>query len=72
MWASSSTSAIWELAGEDGVEVHLLERGAPVLDGATRDDFELADLLRGARSAVRLDEADDDVGAAVDAAGGLR
>ena len=52
-------------AGEDRVDVHLLEARAPVLDRPARDDLEVADLLGGLRAAVRLDEADDDVGAAL-------
>ena len=52
------------LAGEHGVEVHLLERGAAVLHRAPRDDREVAELARGARPAVGLDVADDHVRAA--------
>ena len=55
----------------DGVDVHLLERRVPVLDGAPRDDLEIPDLLGGARPAVRLDEADDDIGAPLVAAPAL-
>lgn len=51
------------MAGDDGVNVHLLE-----LDGAVRDDFEgdlfeVADLGEGFLAAVGFDEANDDVGA---------
>ena len=63
VWASSSTSATVGRAGEDGVEVHLLERRAPVLDRAAGDDLEVAELVGGVGPAVGLDEADDDVGA---------
>ena len=56
---------------EDRIDVHLLERRALVLDHLPRDDLEVADLLRGARTAVRLDEADDDVRAAALAAPAL-
>ena len=52
--------------GEDGVDVHLLERrcrGTRSLPAG--NDLEVADLLRGVRPAVGLDEADDDVGAAI-------
>ena len=45
------------LAGEDRVDVHLLERRAAVLEPPARDDLEVADLLGGARPAVGLDEA---------------
>ena len=51
-------------AREDRVDVHLLERRALVLDHLAGDDLEVADLLGGGRATVRLDEADDDVGAA--------
>ena len=44
------------LTREDRVDVHLLER-RPILDGASRDDLEVADLLGGLLAAVRLDEA---------------
>ena len=54
-------------AGDDRVDVHLLERRAAVLDACARHDLEAADLLGGLRAAVRLDEADDDVGAALGA-----
>ena len=37
----------------------------PVVDAAAGDDLEVADLLGGPGPAVRLDEADDDVGAAI-------
>ena len=57
--------------GEDRVDVHLLERRAAVLDRPPRHDLEVADLLRGARAAVRLDEADHDVGAALPPAAAL-
>ena len=63
--ASSSTSATLRTAGEDRVDVHLLEFGAAVLDPAAGHDLEVAELLRGARPAVGLDEADDHVGAAL-------
>ncbi len=63
VWASSSTSATVGPAGEDGVEVHLLERRAAVLDRAAGDDLEIAELGLGPRAAVGLDVADDDVGA---------
>ena len=58
-------------ACEDRVDVHLLERRAAVVDRAARDDLEVADLRGGLLSPVRLDDADDDVGAAVPAAAAL-
>ena len=60
------------LAGEDRVDVHLLERRAAVLDRSPRDDLEVADLLGGLRPAVGLDEADDDVGRRARAGAGPR
>ena len=51
--------------GEHRVEVHLLELRAAVLDLPAGDDLEIADLLGGAGSTVRLDDADDDIGATV-------
>ena len=51
------------MAGEHGVEVHLLEAGSPVLDDFAGDDLEAVDQLLGERATVALDEADDDVGA---------
>ena len=53
------------LAGQDRVDVHLLECAFPILEAAARHDLEVGDLLRGLCAAVRLDEPDDDVGAAV-------
>ena len=48
-------------AGEDRVDVHLLELLASVLDGLARDDLEVTDLGCGVRAAVELDKADHDV-----------
>ena len=48
-------------AGDDGVEVHLLERLAFVLDAPARNDFEAAQQRFGFLAAVGLDDADDDV-----------
>jgi hypothetical protein len=56
------------MAGEHGVEVHLLERGAPVGQPGPRDDLKVVDLLGRVRAAVGLDERDDHVGAALAAA----
>ncbi len=50
-------------AGEDGVEVHLGQRRPPVGDGQARDHRQVADLVGGLLPPVRLDEADDHVGA---------
>ena len=52
-------------ARDDRVDVHLLERRAPVLDRRPRHDLEAVELGGGLRAAVGLDEADDDVGAAL-------
>ena len=50
-------------AGDDGVDVHLLEprRGTSITRRGI--DLEAVDLLGGVRPAVRLDEPDDDIGA---------
>ena len=50
-------------AGEHGVEVHLLQHDAAVLDPAARHLLQLADLGDGLRPAVGLDEADHHVDA---------
>ena len=55
---------------EDGVEVHLVEPGVAA-DGPPRHDLELRDELGGLRAAVRLDETDHHVGAALLATAGL-
>ena len=52
-------------AGEDGVEVHLLEHPALVVDPAARDHLEAADQRLGLGAAVGLDDADHDVDAVV-------
>ena len=51
-------------AGKHRRQVHLLESRAAVLDDLAGNDFKVADLLGRAGPAVRLDKADDDVGAA--------
>ena len=56
---------------QDGVDVHLVERRVAVLECAPWDDLEVTDLLGGARAAVGLDEADDDIGASLVAAPAL-
>ena len=58
-------------AGEEGVDVHLLERCAAVLDDRTWDDLEVADLRECLRASVGLDDADDDVRASIPAAPAL-
>jgi hypothetical protein len=59
------------LAGEDGVDVHLFQRRPAVLDRPALDDLEPVDLLRGPRTPVRLDVADDDIPAPLEAAATL-
>src|SRR5580698_2926346 len=54
--------------GQHGVEVHFLELGAAVGDPGPGDNLQVADLLGSVRAAMRLDVADDDVGAALDTA----
>ena len=48
-------------AGDDGVEVHLLEPLALVFDAPARDDLEPFEQRLGLLAAVGLDDADDDV-----------
>ena len=48
----------------DGVDVHLLEHGAAVLDPAARHDLEVLHLRLGLGAAIGLDDADNDVEAA--------
>jgi len=55
-------------AGEDGVDIHLGEEGALVVDLAARDLFEAGGELGGAGAAMGFDKADDDVFAAATAA----
>ena len=52
-------------AGQHRVEVHLLERRAPVGDPGPRDDLQAVDQRGGVLPPVRLHERDDDVGAAL-------
>ena len=49
------------LARDDGVEIHLLEPLAPVLDAPARNDLEPVQQRFGFLAAVRLHDADDDV-----------
>ena len=55
------------MAGQDRVQVHLLEGRAAVGQRGPRDDLQVADLLEGVLAAVRLDVGDDHVGAALPA-----
>ncbi len=48
---------------EDGLEIHLFEDHAPVLDAAPRDDRQILQPRFGVGAAVRLDEADHDIDA---------
>jgi hypothetical protein len=50
-------------AGEHGVEVHLIEAGAPIVDDASGDDLEVVTPLLRKWAPVAFDEADGDVGA---------
>ena len=59
------------MAGQDRVDVHLLERAPPILEASARHHLEVGDLLRGLRAAMGLDEPDHHVGAAVVAAPAL-
>ena len=65
VWASSSMMRDGRLAGDDRVGVHLLDDDAAVRDPAPGQDLQPVEQLHGVRPAVRLDEADDDVGAAL-------
>src|SRR6185437_11763586 len=48
---------------EDRVEIHLLEDAAPIFDLSARDDFEPGEQRLRFLAAMRLDDADDDIGA---------
>src|SRR5207248_10651845 len=52
---------------EDGVEVHLGELVTAVARRAARHDLQAVEEFGGLLTAVRLDQPDDDVGAAVEA-----
>jgi len=58
-------------AGQHGIEVHLVDRRPPVGHHPPRQDLQAVEQLGRVRSAVRLDEADDDVGAPLEAPVGL-
>ena len=49
------------MAGDDGVDVHLLQVDATIRDNALRDDFEVADAGLGFGTAVGFNKADDDI-----------
>ncbi len=70
VWASSSTSADLGLAGQHARRGPARRARWPPTR-PPRHDLEAVEQLGGLRPAVRLDEADDDVGAAVEAAAGL-
>ena len=57
--------------GDDGIEVHFLERLAAVFDAAPGNDFEAFQQRFGFLAAVGLDHADDDVVAVLQAGVGL-
>ena len=59
------------MAGQNRVEVHLLECRPPIVEAAARHDLEVGELLGGAGAAVSLDVGNDHVGAAVAAAATL-
>ena len=67
VWASSSTRATSGRRASTAVDVHLGEGRAAVHDRPAGHHLQALDHLRGVRPAVGLDEADDDVGAAVEA-----
>ncbi len=50
-------------SSQDGVRVHLLDGDPAMLDPPARDDLEAVQELLGLGASVRLDEADDEVGA---------
>jgi hypothetical protein len=53
---------------EDRVDVHLGEIATAVIDNPPREHLEISDGFGGVRATVSLDEADDDVGAAISSA----
>ena len=60
------------LALEDGIDVHLVEESAFVVDLAGGNEFELVGEFGGAFAAVSFDDADDDVLTALAAANAFR
>ena len=56
------------MAGDDRLGVHLLHRHSPVFHAAAGDDLQPVEERRGMTPAIGLDEAGDNVGAAVVAA----
>ena len=61
---------VWA-ARDERVEIHLLERVILVLDGAARNDLKAIEQGLGLFAAVRLDHADDHVGAIFRSGAGL-
>ena len=61
---------VWA-ARDEGVEIHLLERVILVRDGAARNDLKAVEQGLGLFAAVRLDDADDHVGAVFRSGPGL-
>ena len=60
-------------AGQDGIEVHLVQPAPFVLDAPARDDLEAVEQRLGLLPAMGFDHPDDDVVAVLDAgAGGLQ
>ena len=59
------------VAGQDGVQVHLLEAGAPVVEDLAGDDLEVGQLGGGVGPAVGLHEPDHDVGVTITAPASL-
>ena len=57
---------------QDGVEVHLPDGAAAIVDGAARQDLESLELRLGLDAAMRLDDADHDVATLAQAAMGCR
>ena len=49
------------LARDDRVDIHLVLGGTAILDGAARNDLEVANFVHGLGAVVRFDETDDHV-----------
>jgi len=56
---------------QDGVEIHLLQRGTAIVDLLQWHHIQIADLACRLVAAVRLDDADHHIGAALFAADAL-
>ena len=65
VWASSSTSATSGRRARSASTSISSNAVLPVVDRAARDDLQVADLRARLLAAVGLDDADDDVGAAI-------